>query len=463
MKRKLPFFVLISGLTLTTILVSLAISFGIALLIPPPEWPPMSFTQAIAALRDPAAAERAGLRRERSCAEPDDDPDSVMIALIAAAELGVPREQVRVGDVSQGPSMSMTVEVLPQPSKPRLSIVSFGADGDFDEARKFLTTSGAILPAFKLSLKQSDSCWFTVSPSNKSVQDWRLRILAAFLLSALLLTPLTWGMARRLSGPLKRLALSAKRVSLDDGSGPIPLEGAYEVRVAAEAMNAMQERLRAQADDMIRMLAAVAHDLRTPLTGLRLRAEAASPAARERMVADIRRMDAMITQVIDYAHGRYSQEVRTRVDLTMLVRDCIAGARAAGGDVREEQLATLHADAEPLILRRALDNLIGNAVRYGGSARVSLLTEGSMIVLQVDDDGPGIPNDQIKRVQEPFQRLEASRNRETGGAGLGLALARAAAIRHGGHLALRNRDGGGLRARIELPNPDSGGAGPSSR
>ena len=435
-RRPIRFFYLIGGLTLTTILVALTISFAIALLIPPPSSAGMSVPQALAALREPATAERVDLRRVRSCALPATDKflDAAQIADIAAAELGVTRDRVRAAWNPHQLLVFAKVEFT------KVELVR----GD-------PASPGMMLPPFQLSLRQADGCWLTVSPSHTPMQTWRLHIFVAFLLSAVLLAPLTWWMARRLSRPLKRLALEARRVSLDDRSGPIPLEGAYEVREAAAAMNAMQERLQAQADDMTHMLAAVAHDLRTPLTGLRLRAEMAPPAAREHMVADIKRMNAMITQVLDYVHGRSNPEARMRVDLTALVRDCIAEAQAAGGNVREMVLVAAEADVEPLALQRALDNLICNAVRYGGSARVSLLADGDMVVLQVDDDGPGIPDDQIERLQEPFQRLEVSRNRETGGVGLGLAVARAAALRNGGRLVLRNRDGGGLCARIELP------------
>jgi len=457
MRQPARFLFLINGLTLATIMVSLAISFGIALLIPPPEWPLMSFTQALAALNEPAVAERAGLRRERNCTPPADERGMKKIAQVAASELGVAADRVRVAPIELGPvlmtgRLESQSNLSPGPSATS-RFVDFGADSgsNLDDVRNFLTMDPT-LPAFQLSLRQADGCWLTVSPSNRAVRDWRLRIFAAFLLSAALLTPLAWWMARRLSEPLKRLAHEATRISLNDRGGSIPLEGAREVRMAAAAINAMQERLHAQADDMIHMLAAVAHDLRTPLTGLRLRAETAPPAARERMVADIQRMNTMISQVLDYVHGRSSPEARTRVDLTALVRSCIAGMQAAGCDVREVTLAPVQAQVEPLVLHRALENLISNAVRYAGSARVSLVTEGSLVVLQVEDDGPGIPDDQLKRVQEPFQRLEVSRNSETGGVGLGLAIARAAAVRNGGCLVLRNRDGGGLCARIELPN-----------
>ena len=460
---------LINGLTLATILVSLAISFGIALLIPPPEWPAMSFSQALAALSEPAAATRAGLRRERSCAPPADERGMRKVAQVAAAELGVAADRVRVAPVGRGPIFAMPMGMAEPGSGPGpgpgmgFGSVDFDADSgsDLRDVRNFLAAADVRLLAFQLSLREADGCWLTVSPSNRAVRDWRLRIFAAFLLSAALLTPLAWWIARRLSKPLNRLALAATCISLDDRSGPIPLEGAHEVRTAAAAINAMQERLHAQADDMIHMLAAVAHDLRTPLTGLRLRAETAPRAARERMVADIQRMDTMISQVLDYVHGRSNPEARTRVDLTALVRSCIAGMQAGGGDVREAALAAVQADVEPLVLRRALENLISNAIRYAGSARVSLLREGSLVVLQVEDDGPGIPDDQIKRVQEPFRRLEASRNNETGGAGLGLAIARTAALRNDGRLVLRNRDGGGLCARIELPHLGRSATGPS--
>ncbi|MES2313821.1 MAG: ATP-binding protein [Pseudomonadota bacterium] len=441
MRRSARFLHLIGGLTLATILMTLTISFGIALLIPPPMSAGMSVPQALAALRDPAAAERVGLRRVRSCALPATPTffDAAQIADIAAAELGVTRDRVRAA------------------WNPHKLLVF--AKVEFTKAelvRRDPASPGMMLPPFKLSLRQADDCWLTVSPLHTPIQTWRRQIFIAFLLTAVLLAPLTWWIARRLSRPLKRLALEARRVSLDDRSGSIPLEGAYEIRQAAAAMNAMQERLQAQANDMTHMLAAVAHDLRTPLTGLRLRAEMAPPATREHMVADIKRMNVMITQVLDYVHGRSNPEAKMRVDLTALVRDCIAEAQAAGGNVREMVLVATEAHVEPSALQRALDNLISNAVRYGGSARVSLLTDGDVVVLQVDDDGPGIPDDQIERLQEPFQRLEVSRSRETGGIGLGLAVARTAALSNGGRLVLRNRDGGGLCARIELPRDRPG-------
>jgi two-component system, OmpR family, sensor kinase len=288
MRRSARFLHLIGGLTLATILMTLTISFGIALLIPPPMSAGMSVPQALAALRDPAAAERVGLRRVRSCALPATPTffDAAQIADIAAAELGVTRDRVRAA------------------WNPHKLLVF--AKVEFTKAelvRRDPASPGMMLPPFKLSLRQADDCWLTVSPLHTPIQTWRRQIFIAFLLTAVLLAPLTWWIARRLSRPLKRLALEARRVSLDDRSGSIPLEGAYEIRQAAAAMNAMQERLQAQANDMTHMLAAVAHDLRTPLTGLRLRAEMAPPATREHMVADIKRMNVMITQVLDYSIG----------------------------------------------------------------------------------------------------------------------------------------------------------------
>ena len=438
MRRPASFLALIGGLTLTTILVALATTFIIALLLSRPEMPVMSISQALAALHDPAVAEHTGMRRERSCALPADGSGGVPIAEAVAAKLAVTTDRVRAAWDTRVQWTEISSEPDAEPPKA-------------ERIRHLLIAPRMKLPAFQLSLRQSDGCWLTVSLAHVPMPTWRAQIFTVLLLNAVLLAPLTWWVARRLSKPLERLALEAKSVSLDDRRAPIPLEGAREIRVAAAAMNAMQERLRAQADDMTHMLAAVAHDLRTPLTGLRLRAETAPPAARERMVADVQRMDTMITQVLDYVQGRSIPEAKVRVDLTALVRDCIAGAQAAGGEVREMALAAVQAHVEPLLLQRALDNLISNAVRYGGSARVSLLNDGDVIVLQVDDEGPGIPDDQIEQVQKPFQRLEVSRNRETGGVGLGLAVARAAALQNGGRLVLRNRDGGGLCARIELP------------
>jgi two-component system, OmpR family, sensor kinase len=196
----------------------------------------------------------------------------------------------------------------------------------------------------------------------------------------------------------------------------------------------------------------VAHDLRNPLTGIRLRAESSKEPARGRIIADVDRMESMINQVLDYVQGREVEEPRRVVDPAEWLRACAEDAVERGEDVRvADPLPRLEVKVGPEGLRRALANLIDNAVRYGHRATLSLSCEGEMVVLGIADEGSGIDETEISRVVEPFQRLEQSRSRETGGAGLGLAIASDFAKRHGGSLRLSNRPGGGLLAQLQLP------------
>jgi signal transduction histidine kinase len=213
----------------------------------------------------------------------------------------------------------------------------------------------------------------------------------------------------------------------------------------------MQERLRAYVEGRTAMLAAIAHDLRTPLTGLRLRAEAAPEPERSRMAADIARMDAMITQVLAFAHGEQAREVHEALDLAAIGRDCTTDAAELGLHATFEADGPLPVVGEPISLRRAIANLVDNAVRYGGAARVTAAREGGQALILVEDNGPGLPEADLQRVLEPFTRLEPSRSRDTGGVGLGLATAQGVARSHGGTLTLANRAGGGLAARLALP------------
>lgn len=451
MKSSPRFLSLISGLTLMTIVVSLAASFAITVLMPAPDTPPMSLSAALAVLRNPGTAPGEGLQLRHRCSRIEGSEAGV-IAAVAAAELGLPENQVYAVWEFRGTPRATSVQIVTTDASGPVGADAKGKD----IVRQILSGPGVNLPAFDLGVRQADGCWLTVGPSDMSMHVWRMRILAAFLLSALLLVPLAWWIARRLSSPLRDLAQAAEQATLDRRDASLMAADAgklrvHEVDVAAAAMDAMQTRLRAQADDVTRMLAAVAHDLRTPLTGLRLRAETAPPDQCRRMVADIARMEAMIGQVLDYARGQSQPEARGAVDLAELVQTCVAEQRVLGGKVATTTLASVSMSVEPLGLRRAFTNLVGNAVRYGGEVRVSLYVEEDSVVFQVDDAGPGIPEDQIERLQKPFQRLEGSRNQETGGVGLGLAVAHAAATRHGGRLLLQNRDTGGLSAKIILP------------
>jgi signal transduction histidine kinase len=227
------------------------------------------------------------------------------------------------------------------------------------------------------------------------------------------------------------------------------------MRQAARAFNDMQTRLRRLVENRTRMLAAISHDLRTPLTLLRLRAEDVENAAeREKMLATIADMNAMIDATLSFARDEATAEPSRRTDLTALLASLVDDMADAGMPVTMEPAPPLVADCRPAALKRAITNLIDNAIKYGKVARASIQAiPGAIgaIEIIIDDDGLGIPEEELARVFQPFYRIERSRSRETGGIGLGLAIALSIVQAHGGELRLANRKGDGLRAVITLP------------
>jgi signal transduction histidine kinase len=275
--------------------------------------------------------------------------------------------------------------------------------------------------------------------------------LAGFLASLALLAPLVWLIARRTTAPIRVFAAAAERLGADPEAPPLEMHGPAEVRTAVAAFNEMQAGLRRYVRGRTELVAAIAHDLRTPLTRLRFRAEQAEPAVRDRMAEDIEQMDAMIAQVLAFVRGEAVREPRAVLDLSTLVGSICHDLVEVGATATCSAPERVMVEAEPLNLRRAVTNLIENAVKFGGRASVTVRREGAQAVVEIDDEGPGLPDDELDRVFEPFHRVERSRSRETGGAGLGLALARTVARAHGGTITLANRERRGLRARLALP------------
>ncbi len=304
---------------------------------------------------------------------------------------------------------------------------------------------------FAASVRQPDGRWATVEPPRGLLSPWQQRILLALGISMLLLAPLVWWMARRLTRPIRVFADAAERLGADPEAEPLTPSGPSEVRTAIHAFNDMQASLRDHMRRRTQTVAAIAHDLRTPLTRLRFRAEQAPEAVRDRMAADIEEMDALIGQAMAYVRGEATPERREAFDLDALAADCAGGFSETGGAVTFDGGGALEVEADPAALRRALANLIANAVKYGGAARVKAFAQDGRAVVTVEDDGPGLPEDELEAVFEPFHRAERSRSRETGGAGLGLTVARQAARAHGGDVTLANRSEGGLVARLHLP------------
>ncbi|RVT91624.1 HAMP domain-containing protein [Rhodovarius crocodyli] len=275
---------------------------------------------------------------------------------------------------------------------------------------------------------------------------------AALATMALVIAIVSVVVMRGLTQPLRELSAAADRIGRDGAAVRIAESGPAEIRQAARAFNAMQDRIRRLLDDRTQALAAVSHDLRTPITRLRLVAGfIENGVTRERVDANLDDMAAMVEATLLYMRDGRDAEAPRPTDLATVLRTLCDDAADAGEAVTysgPEQAVTA---LRPVAMRRALGNLLGNALAYGGSAEVRLIEAGASLRVEVSDRGPGIPEAAQEVVFEPFRRLEASRNRATGGVGLGLTIARRAVEAEGGTLRLRNRRGGGLTAVVELP------------
>jgi signal transduction histidine kinase len=276
-------------------------------------------------------------------------------------------------------------------------------------------------------------------------------LLSMGLMAIIILAVSVW-VVRRVTAPLASLSAAAERLGGDLNAPPIPESGTVETRKASHAFNVMQARLRAMVENRTRILAAISHDLRTPLTLLRLRAENVENAPeREKMLSTIAEMESMLAATLQFARDEAKAEPRRRTDVTALLASAVDDMADAGLPVSMGPAEPVIYECQPAALKRALANLLDNAVKYGKKAQAMIRSMPQAIEITIDDEGPGIPEHELVRVFQPFHRLEGSRSRETGGIGLGLAIALSIVQAHGGQLTLSNRPEGGLRACVTLP------------
>lgn len=273
-----------------------------------------------------------------------------------------------------------------------------------------------------------------------------------FALFLLLIGGLAYFVAKMTARPIKHLAVAAGELGRDIDRPPLDETGPTEVRQAATAFNAMQARIKRQIQHRTHMLAAITHDLQTPLTRLRLRLEKVGEAdLRRKLLEDLAVMQSMVREGLDLARSMDSAEAMQKLDIDSLLDSVCADAVDARQDVTLEGRTRASIMAQPNTLRRCLTNLVDNATKYGRYARLQAVREGSDIVIRIRDGGTGIPAELLETVFDPFFRLETSRSRDTGGTGLGLTIARNIAENHRATLQLRNHPEGGLEATLRLP------------
>lgn len=366
-----------------------------------------------------------------------DDPTSREATLILAGLLGLrPRDVV--------------VSVEPEPGRTALS----------DHLRSLWPrrphgdrAPPARRPWFQASIALDGGTWLNISAGRSpGPPPFGGAFMVSLALSSLATLLVAVFVAGRMVRPMRRLADAADRFGRGEAFEPLPETGPDEARRSARAFNQMRERFERFLRDRTRMLAAISHDLRTPLTSLRLRAELVEDEeTRDRLVETVEEMQNMSEATLAFIRADQSEEETRAVDLAALAESLAADLVELGHDVTVSDGDRPVVRCRPVALRRALRNLIENAVRYGERARLTVSATSGEARITVDDDGPGLPAGDLERVFEPFVRGEASRSRETGGIGLGLSIARSIVRSHGGDIRLENRPGGGLTAILSLP------------
>jgi signal transduction histidine kinase len=319
-------------------------------------------------------------------------------------------------------------------------------------AREGIREEHFLIAPFEVGVRQPDGRWITVRPQPAfGLTAWQQRIALWFVLSGLAMAPVAYIFARRLAAPIRLFAAAAERLGRDPRAEPLALKGPAEIRAAVGAFNDMQQRLRRYVEDRTAMMGAIAHDLRTPLTRLRFRIEGLPEEQRMKISSDIDQMEEMISAALNFVRDTTRPGERTPLELSSLLESLCDEMAETGAATEVESGEKVVLEGDPMALRRLFSNLLENAVKFGGAARTRVFRDEANAFVEIEDDGPGIPPSDSEKVFEPFYRREPSRSRQTGGIGLGLAVVRSIARGHGGDVALMNRVGGGLTARVQLP------------
>lgn len=440
MQRSWPLFLRIFALMLGTVLLVQILNFAILLLVPPPV--PVIFTaNRVASVarvgRDPAGLLK--IERSNGPPRPTDNPRDLRLAGTIAADLGLSRDRVTVE--TERSAMPLFAGAFRPP-------MAMGMGGP---ARRPPSFDTALFGQFIVSIQMPDGHWRLIQPSHSTIGPWRMRIILWFLIAMAVAAPIAWGQARRVAKPIKLFAAAAERLGRDPRAEPLRVSGPPEITEAANAFNLMQERLNRYVEDRTTLIAAVAHDLRTPLMRLSLRLEKAPDDIRAASEGDIHEMSERIGSAMAFVRDMTRHVRRQKLDLRSLAESVTDDFADRGDSVVLHGGSALAIEGDAPSLKALLANLVGNAVNYAGHADVQLRRDRGLAIIEVSDTGPGMAPQDLARAFEPFFRAEQSRNRDTGGSGLGLASVRAVARGHGGDATIANRPGGGLVAIVTLP------------
>jgi signal transduction histidine kinase len=401
-------------------------------------------TEPASALRNLPNGESLTVRFDRAPPHPaSSDPPWPLNRVLATvrSELGGPAAPT-VEAVGMGPSEE-AIPVVPVDAFATLP------SGPLQSGEDLLTP-----PFFLIAADLHDGRWLTIEPSFGTQRRRLMLSLGSIFVGALLIAAIAVLTARSLIAPLSKLATAADALGRSPEIVETPRPAVREFAAIHSAFDTMQKRLKRFVAERTHMLAAISHDLRTPLTRLRLQAEFIGEGElREGMLANIDAMRDMLTETLSFAEGDASADASTSFDLASILISLCDEATDAGARAEYDGPNHVTAFGKRTAIRRMFSNLIDNAARYGGAARVSLNERADDWIVTIADDGPGIPPDLFEQAFEPFQRLESSRSRETGGTGLGLSIARDIVLAHGGQISLANASpgSGGLIVSVLLP------------
>jgi two-component system OmpR family sensor kinase len=439
-RRSWPLFLHIFAVMLGTVLLVQLLNFAAFIIMPPPK-PVLYTTSRIAAIAQ-AGSDPTGLLTVRLTTTPpaaeSELPDKALAALIAS-DLALPPAAVVVSRDHGGPP---TIADVFRPPTPRSAGAGRPSARPIDDA---------LFGDFAVTIRQPNGVWRVVQPTERRFSSWRLRFVLWFVIAILGVAPFAWAMSRRIAKPIAMFSAAADRLGRDPRAEPLALTGPPEIAEAAATFNQMQERLNRYVEDRTTLIAAVAHDLRTPLMRLSLRLEKAPDDIRLAGEEDIREMSERIGAAMAFVREMTRHVSRQRLDLRSLAESVASDASDRGGSVTLLPGPAIAMEADAPALKALLANLVENAVLYAGTAQIELRRGRNVVTIEVSDNGPGMVAEDLARAFEPFFRAERSRSRDTGGTGLGLASVRAVARAHGGDATLENRPGSGLLARVTLP------------
>jgi signal transduction histidine kinase len=466
-RTRAPISLQLVALLLVSLMVTQAISFAIIVLAPPPRPPVYRVGDVAAAIRGGPLKTRFGRPLVRATTAtlppelvaPHREHERTLAAL--ARSLGAPEAVVRLEEQNPSPfwRLRRALTGAPPPRTDRggpMGASPFETDRSEADIARRRPLGGPEMPIFgdfAAALQGADGVWTVVrSVPEPFPTTWQLEAAAWLTAGLLLVGSAGYLFSRRISAPLRKFAAAAERLGRDPHAPPMRLKGPAEIGMAAQAFNEMQERLKRYINDRTAMVGAISHDLRTPLARIRFKLEAAPPGLRQSVLSDVEQMEQMIGGVLAFIRDEGQPRRRERLDLLSLI-ECVADdAAMVGGQVEIVDGKPVTVDGDPAALQRLFSNLVDNALKYGGDARIEVRREGPLAVVAIRDAGPGLSPEELDRVFQPFYRTDVSRNLDKGGVGLGLPIARSTARAHGGDVELTCNGGeSGVTAIVTLP------------